>query len=569
MADRTSTGGTATGRAAASPAPRTSSPRPPDRVSSTRGRPASAPTGWATSLLVWLTLAASLASLSSLFQGAGWWFAGAGVAAVVLGASLGARALGAGPVLGWLAGLVSGLLVTSALVSGGTAVLGVVPTAATLQRLRDLGDQATTTIVEGTAPVEVQDGLLAVLVAAVLGVAVVSDLVSTVGRLPGLTGAFPAVVLAVPSFVPGTTVRWPWVVLAVLCWIALLAVSTGRRPTRATAVGGVAAVGVAALLTAVVPFGGVSPLTGVGTGTGLATGVNPVVDLGDDLRRGAPESALSQRIGSRVRGIRPPSDIGVGGPDRGSAGNRQHDLACISTDRLTCTRDATGALRHRFGGSNPAVVLVSKSGHESRGARRAAAADDDGHGGLYGLGKRWCVHELVVVARETVGLADRGGPEPGDDLELLLEHPEPLGRERDAVSPVLGLEPPRAEPQLDAAVRHLVDLCHLNCENRRHAMGCRRDESAQANGARLAGKSPQRRPRIGGSWQSAVPRIHRHVVVGSEESVKPELLRCSREPKLIRVGCAVLRFGEDPEVHTPSLLSPRMDARTRESGEPG
>ncbi|ROP78129.1 transglutaminase superfamily protein [Frigoribacterium sp. PhB107] len=295
MVDGTRNGGTATGGRAGSPAPRTSSPRPPDRVSSARGRPTSPPTGWLTSLLVWLTLAASLASLSSLFQGAGWWFAGAGVAAVVLGASLGARALGAGPVLGWVAGLVSGVLVTSALVSGGTAVLGVVPTAATLQRLRDLGDQATTTIVEGTAPVEVQDGLLAVVVAAVLGVAVVSDLVSTVGRMPGLTGAFPAVVLAVPSFVPGTAVRWPWVVIAVLCWIALLAVSTGRRPTRATAVGGVAAVGVAALLTAVVPFGGVAPLTGVGTGTGLATGVNPVVDLGDDLRRGAPLTVLTYR----------------------------------------------------------------------------------------------------------------------------------------------------------------------------------------------------------------------------------------------------------------------------------
>jgi transglutaminase-like putative cysteine protease len=258
-------------------------------------RPAPTPTGWATSLLIWLGLATSLASLSSLFQGVGWWFAGAGVAAVVLGASLGARALGAGPVVGWLAGLVSGLLVTSALVSGGTAVLGVVPTSATVQRLRDLGEQATATIVEGTAPVEVQDGLLAVVVAAVLGVAVVSDLVATVGRMPGLTGAFPAVVLAVPSFVPGTAVRWPWVVLAVLCWLALLAVSTGRRPTRGAVVGGVAAVGVAALLTAVVPFGGVAPLSGVGTGTGLATGVNPVVDLGDDLRRGAPLTVLTYR----------------------------------------------------------------------------------------------------------------------------------------------------------------------------------------------------------------------------------------------------------------------------------
>ncbi|ROS61910.1 transglutaminase-like putative cysteine protease [Frigoribacterium sp. PhB160] len=273
--------------------PRSTDRRAGDRAGADRAAPTDA--RWGSTLLVWLTFVASLASLSSLFQGAGWWAAGALVSAVVLGVSLLLRALRASPLVGWLLGLASGLVVSTALVSGGTAVLGVVPTGATLQRFRDLGDQAALTIVEGSAPVEVSDGILGTVVVAVLAVAVVIDLVSSVGRMPGLTGVFPGIVLAVPAFVPTAETRWPWVVLTVLLYLVLLMVSTGRRPTAAGVVGGVAALALAGLATTLVPLGGVSPLTGVASGTGLATGVNPIVNLGDDLRRGAPVTVLSYR----------------------------------------------------------------------------------------------------------------------------------------------------------------------------------------------------------------------------------------------------------------------------------
>jgi transglutaminase-like putative cysteine protease len=126
-------------------------------------------------------------------------------------------------------------------------------------------------------------------------VAVVTDLLSSVGRLTVMTGVFPVLVLAVPTFVPNVATSWPWVVATVLAYLVLLMVSTGRRPSRAGLVGAAASVAVAGLLTAVVPLSGVAPLTGSGTGTGLATGVNPIVDLGDDLRRGAPVTVLSYR----------------------------------------------------------------------------------------------------------------------------------------------------------------------------------------------------------------------------------------------------------------------------------
>ena len=59
-------------------------------------------------------LVVSLASLSSLFLGVGWWFAGAGVSAVVLGASGLVRSLRGSPWLAWLVGLLAGTATATA-----------------------------------------------------------------------------------------------------------------------------------------------------------------------------------------------------------------------------------------------------------------------------------------------------------------------------------------------------------------------------------------------------------------------------------------------------------------------
>lgn len=289
MAEQTSTGATATAGA---------------RPSAARGRAREGwfgprPVGvasWLTTVLVWLVFVTALASLHPLFAGVGWWFAAALVSGVVLGVSLSVRGLRAPAWLGWLAGTISGLAVTTAFLSGGTAVLGIVPTPATVQRIRDLADQAGTAIVGESAPIEVTDGILATVLGSVLLASVLIDLVSSIGQLPTFSSVVAVVVVAVPAFVPGVTTSWPFVVLATVWFVALLGLATGRRPTRGALVGGLAAIAVAGLLTATVPIAGVAPLSGSGgSGLGLATGVNPIVDLGDDLRRGAPVTVLTYR----------------------------------------------------------------------------------------------------------------------------------------------------------------------------------------------------------------------------------------------------------------------------------
>ena len=248
--------------------------------------------GWAATLLTWVALALALASLHVLFVGTSWWLAGAGTAAAVLVAALVARAIGLGAWLGWAAGVLVGVLVTTVVVSGGTAIAGVVPTGATLERVRALAASAETTVVEGTAPVEVTPAVLAVVVAAVALVAAFVDLVGSVARLPLPAVLVPVGVLAVPSFVPGVSTSWPWAVATLLAVLLLLAVAGGGRLGGGGLLGAVAAVGLAGLATSLLPIGAVAPVPGVGSGTGLATGVNPIVDLGDDLRRGAPVTVL-------------------------------------------------------------------------------------------------------------------------------------------------------------------------------------------------------------------------------------------------------------------------------------
>ncbi|WP_123955482.1 transglutaminase family protein [Frondihabitans sp. 762G35] len=271
----------------------TRTPTSPASVRSGRPRSAEGGPRWGLVVVLWATLVLSLASLQPLFQGASWWLTAAFVAALVSAAAAGARALGWRPLVATAVGAVVGALASTAVASGGTAVLGVFPSAATVERIRLLVGQARDTIVGDQAPIPVQPSMLFVVVVAVAAAAVLIDLVAHVGRMPGLSGVVLVVVLVVPSFVPDVAPNWLWVVLAVIGYVAVLVVSTGRRLSRGALVTGVAAVAVAGVVTSVLPVSLVSPVTGLGTGIGISTGVNPVIDLGKDLRRGAPVTVLT------------------------------------------------------------------------------------------------------------------------------------------------------------------------------------------------------------------------------------------------------------------------------------
>jgi hypothetical protein len=179
----------------------------------------------------------------------------------------------------------------------------------------------------------------------------------------------------------------------------------------------------------------------------------------------------------------------------------------------------------------------------------ADAADDDRRiGPLDRLGQRGRVDEPVVAA--VVGERLLGRPEPLDDLDLLLEAAEPLPRrrERDAVGGVLGVEPARADAQLDPAAAHLVHLGDADRQRARQPERGRAHQGAEPDRGRLPGQPRQGDPGVGGAGaRVALPDAL--VVVGPEERVEPQALGGLGHDEEFVVGGPLLGLGEEPQFH--------------------
>ncbi len=157
---------------------------------------------------------------------------------------------------------------------------------------------------------------------------------------------------------------------------------------------------------------------------------------------------------------------------------------------------------------------------------------------------------------EVEGLAGVGGPQAGDDGELLLKTRHPLFREGNAVCLVLLLEPARAEAEFDAAAGHLVDLRDLDGEHAGEAERPCGHQGAEADALGLTGESGEGDPGVGGAGQ-AVHGAHLHIVVGPEERVEAKVLGGLRHGEQGVVGGPLLGLGEDAKIHT-SILHGRV-----------
>jgi transglutaminase-like putative cysteine protease len=244
------------------------------------------------SLLLFLALALALSSLHSLLAGVGWLITTVGLAAVVLGAAAATRVLVRNR---WAATVVAVLVTLGALTllyAPTTAIAGVVPTGATWATFRMLSAQATASIAEQGVPAEAVQGLLFLLSWATAIMAVLIDLVANWWRAPALVGIPLLFVLSVPSLIDGTLAD-PWLfALTAVVYLLLLRPHVRRiQSTVALGLGAAAVLGALVLplvLPAVTPNSG-----GSGARDAVATGINPILNLGDDLRRSTPTTALT------------------------------------------------------------------------------------------------------------------------------------------------------------------------------------------------------------------------------------------------------------------------------------
>lgn len=263
------------------------------RAVQTRGRGGWAEMAWATAAL--LTL---LAGYSTVVTGTDWYVSTALVCLLVATATIVLRQLGARRVVAPVA-LVTEVVVLS-WVFVPTTLLVLVPTSATVAGFRDLIEGAGPIIVNEQAPVAPSSSIVLVLAAAFGALVVLADLLVQLRLGVTLLGGLLLAVYIAPSLITGTSPSAWLFVPAAAMWLVLLrrrtAVDSAARTARQ---GPAVVVGVGGLLAALV-FPVVSPDIGsVASSWGnpppqvFGRGINPIVELGTNLRRNTPVPVLT------------------------------------------------------------------------------------------------------------------------------------------------------------------------------------------------------------------------------------------------------------------------------------
>lgn len=245
-----------------------------------------------TSLILMVAFWIAALGLHVLLTDLAWWLVVCLVVAAVLGASAALRAWvawRAAPQLGAIAAL---LVVLTAFFAPSTAFLAVVPTWETLGRFGALFDEAVTSINHQSVPADPNTAVVFLLCAGVGAMAVLADaLAISMGR-PALAGVPLLVVAAVPAITaPGLTDVVIFLLLAA-AYLWLLQQPGRVQQVRFSLALGAGMLAATLALPVVLPAVAEAPSAG-GRGGGFAAGINPVVNLGDDLRRGAIQTALT------------------------------------------------------------------------------------------------------------------------------------------------------------------------------------------------------------------------------------------------------------------------------------
>jgi transglutaminase-like putative cysteine protease len=247
------------------------------------------PQDWAVSGVLLLLLAFSLGSLSVLIAGGAWWVPPLIIAAAVLAAAGLVRAVRPGRVLPFLAAAAALLGSLTLMFAGDTALLGILPLEGSFERAADLVDEGRVSIAEQAAPADATSGIVFIVALAAGFLAWTADTFAYQLRAPALTAVPALALMAVPVVVRPGEFDAVFFVLAAAAYLALLQLERRRRePLRALALGASALV-LAFVLPGAVPTPSAAGPPGVSGAASI--GINPVIDLGQDLRR--PNATLA------------------------------------------------------------------------------------------------------------------------------------------------------------------------------------------------------------------------------------------------------------------------------------
>src|ERR671910_32917 len=189
------------------------------------------------------------------------------------------------------------------------------------------------------------------------------------------------------------------------------------------------------------------------------------------------------------------------------------------------------------------VPDVAVLGHDPQGAALAGAADYQRQGVLHRLRLEPRVLQLEVLALERRRLLR---PQAPHDPTGLVEHvhADADPRERDAVLVVLELEPRRPHPELEPAIRDVVDGRGHIRDHRRVPVGHPEHEHAAAHAARVRRHRGQQRQAL--ELRAGRVTVDGVEVVEVRDPVVAEFLGAQPELAVVVVA-RVLRAGVDAE----------------------
>ncbi|MEO6825773.1 MAG: DUF3488 and transglutaminase-like domain-containing protein [Microbacteriaceae bacterium] len=261
---------------------------------------------WRLGGMLALLVSVQALSLAGVLAGATWWVLMIGVGWGVLGCAAAARSLGAPraavPAI-TVGAIVAGM---TAAFGAGTGVFGIVPTPASLGVFSRLFVGGLESIAVQSVPAEPVEALLFLIVGGAALCAFAFDVLAVTLRMPALCGIPVLFVIGIPAiFLPDGVSPWS-LVYCMVAYLLLLRMDVVIRrggfqshasagPSRLRGVM-MAAIAIVVALVIGLTAPGFSAGGAVGANSGgiqFAYGVNPLIDLGKDLRRPKAVTALT------------------------------------------------------------------------------------------------------------------------------------------------------------------------------------------------------------------------------------------------------------------------------------
>lgn len=256
---------------------------------------------WRRPLLAFVALMTAYAGMHVVLRDLTWWLIGGGFALLVFAAALVTRLFVRRRWIPPLVALgVSALAITAAF-AGEKAFLGLFPTFDSADRLNAVVNAGWESIQEQRIPAEADRGILLLLSMTMIACALFADIVVAAVSAPALTAAPLLTLLGIPVAVRPDIADPLWFVITAGLFVAILRL--GRRPTSlpVMVLAGALAIGGGLATPTFLPEVQEDPGA---IGGGVQTGINPLINLGEDLRRGDAVVAVTYQSSSGPQYLR-------------------------------------------------------------------------------------------------------------------------------------------------------------------------------------------------------------------------------------------------------------------------